>query len=156
MELNNVTVVGKVSRISEVRYTRRQDPVVNLSLAVNRTWHSRETNQLAKKTTYIDVACWGLLAHNVARTIKRGMRVVVVGRLEADSWPAKDGETTQQQLKLQASEVSPSLRHMYGDLINVSLEDEGYDGDDPDDPNRYDGVAVAEALVGSRISEESF
>jgi single-strand DNA-binding protein len=55
------------------------------------------------------VVCWRELAENVAASLVRGSRVIVVGRLEQRSWETPDGEK-RSKVEVVADEVGPSLR----------------------------------------------
>lgn len=64
---------------------------------------------------YLDVECWGQLAVNVKASLKKGLPVLVVGRLVTESWeePADNGESiTRYRTILKANQVALELsRH---------------------------------------------
>jgi single-stranded DNA-binding protein len=52
---------------------------------------------------------WRDQAENVAETLSKGSRVVVVGRLQQQSWTAEDG-SARSVVEVVAEELGPSLR----------------------------------------------
>ena len=56
------------------------------------------------ETSFIDVDVWGAVAENCGRYLRKGSRVVVLGRLKQDRWEAEDG-AKRSRLKVLASSV---------------------------------------------------
>ena len=71
-------------------------------------WNQR-SQQGEDKPHYFEITCWRDLAENVAESVTRGMRVVVYGRLDYQSWESQNGEK-RSTIKVLADEVSPSIR----------------------------------------------
>lgn len=106
---NSITVVGNVTRDPEMRYTPSGVSQLTLGVAVNRSWRNQQTNEWEERTSFFDVVCWRELADNVGGSIKKGMRVLVTGRLEQRSWETDQGEK-RSKVEIVADEVGPSLR----------------------------------------------
>lgn len=96
-----VTIVGNVTRDPELRFTPGGLAVCNFGVAVNRKRGDEE------QTSFFDVTAFGDLAEHVAE-LPKGCRVVVVGRLEQQTWD-KDGEK-RSKVVIIADEIGPSLR----------------------------------------------
>jgi len=107
--MNDVSLVGNITRDPEIRYTPSGQATVTFGLAVNRRWQNRQTQDWEEATSFFDVVCWRELAENVAASLVRGSRVIVVGRLEQRSWETPDGEK-RSKVEVVADEVGPSLR----------------------------------------------
>ena len=60
--------------------------------------------------TSFEVTCWRELAENCAESLTKGMRVVVYGRIDYQSWEDRDSGQTRSRVEIQADEVSPSLK----------------------------------------------
>jgi len=103
------SVIGNLTREPEIRYTSDGQATTQLALAVNRRWQHRETREWEESTSYFDVVCWRELAENAALSLAKGMRVVVIGRLEQRSWETADGER-RSKVEIVAEEVGPGLR----------------------------------------------
>lgn len=106
---NTVELVGNLTRDPELRFTPSGAPVANFGLAVNRRWRNQQTNDWEEQTSFFDIVAWRDLAENVAESLQRGMRVMVVGRLEQRSWETQEGEK-RSKVEVIADEVGPSLR----------------------------------------------
>jgi single-strand DNA-binding protein len=112
---NTVTVTGNVTREPEIRYTATGQAACTLGVAVNRRWQNRQTQEWEEATSFFDVVAWRELAENVALSITKGSRVVVVGRLEQRSWEADDGGK-RYKVEIVADEIAPSLRFATVDI----------------------------------------
>jgi single-strand DNA-binding protein len=106
---NNVDLVGNLTRDPELRFTPGGMAVATFGLAVNRRVQNKSTNEWEDKTSFFDVVCYGTLGENVAESVPRGCRVLVVGRLEQRSWETNEGDK-RSKVEVIADEVGPSLR----------------------------------------------
>ena len=131
---NAVELVGNLTRAPELRFTPNGAAVANFGLAVNRRWRNQQSNEGEEQTSFFDVVCWRDLAENVAESLDRGTRVVVVGRLEQRSWENQDGEK-RSKVEVVADEVGPSLRWATASVSKNERRggDGGYDGPPPSD-----------------------
>lgn len=116
-----VTLVGTTGRDPELRYTPSGAPVANFSMAVNRRWKNRN-DEWEESTSWFNVTCWRDLAQNVAETVQKGTRVIVVGRLEQRSWETESGEK-RSVVEVVADEVGPSLRWATADIERTERQD---------------------------------
>ena len=101
---NTLTVVGNMTRDPELRYTANGVAVTDFGLAWNRK--DKDDNEVV---SFFDVTCWRDLAEHVAESLGKGIRVVVHGRMEQDTWENDQGEK-RSKVKVIAEEVAPSLR----------------------------------------------
>jgi single-strand DNA-binding protein len=58
---------------------------------------------------FFDVVCFGDLAENAATCLAKGDRVVIVGRIEEDTWTGRDGNE-RTTAKIVADDIGTSLR----------------------------------------------
>ena len=89
---NNVDLIGNVTRDPELRFTPSGQAVATFGLAVNRRWQNRQTQAWEESTSFFDVVCWAQLAENVAESVTKGTRLMVIGRLDQRSWETQDGD----------------------------------------------------------------
>ena len=106
--VNSVAIVGNLTRDPELRYTTAGLAVCNASLAVNRRWQNRSTNEWEEKVSFIDVTIWGTQGQNVADSLRKGDRTVVFGRFEQRTWDDDQGNK-RSKIELIAEVVAPSL-----------------------------------------------
>ena len=109
---------GNLTRDGEIRYTRDGQAPTALSVAVNRRWQNRQTQEWEESTSFFDVVCWRDLAENAALSLTKGARIVVTGRLEQRSWETDDGET-RTKVELVADDIGASLRFATVDIHKV-------------------------------------
>ena len=89
---NIITVTGTVGKEPELRYTPGGQPVTKFSLATNRRWKKKNSDQWDEETTWHNVVVWGELGENVAASLDKGHRAIVQGRLSIRSYEDKMGE----------------------------------------------------------------
>jgi single-strand DNA-binding protein len=106
---NQVVVVGNLTDDPELRYTPNGAAVANFRVAVNRRIPDGSGGWKDAETSFFRVNAWRTLAENVAESLTRGSRVVVVGRLRSRSWETQEGET-RSAVEIEADEIGPSLR----------------------------------------------
>lgn len=104
---NAVEFVGNTTRDVELRFTANGTAVGNFGLAVNR--QVKVGDDYEEETFFLDVTIWEKLAENVAESIPKGTRVMVLGRMKEDSWQTKEGDQ-RKKLIVVADEVGPSMR----------------------------------------------
>ena len=107
---NSITVVGNVTRDPELKFLNSGQAAVRLSIAVNRRWMNKQTNDWEERVSYFEVQAYGQLAENVANSVTRGARVLVTGRLEQRSWDTPEGEK-RSAVEINADEIASSLRY---------------------------------------------
>jgi single-strand DNA-binding protein len=106
---NQVVIVGNLTDDPELRYTPNGAAVANFRVAVNRRYRDQSGEWKDGETSFFRVNAWRTLAENVAESMTRGSRAVVVGRLRARSWETPEGET-RSSVEIEADEIAPSLR----------------------------------------------
>jgi single-strand DNA-binding protein len=88
--VNQVILMGNLTRDPEVRQTPSGQTVVSFSLALNRAYKD-QSGDWVEATDYIDVVAWGPLAERVGQYLSKGRRALVQGRLQSRSWE-QDGQ----------------------------------------------------------------
>lgn len=83
--LNQVTLMGNLTRDPELRQTPTGQTVTSFSLALNRSYKD-QSGEWQEATDYIDIVAWGPLAERVAQYLSKGRRCLVQGRLQSRSW----------------------------------------------------------------------
>lgn len=106
---NTVTICGSMGRDPDLRFTPTGQAVATFSVAVNRRWQDRQTQEWREDTDWIDCVAWGSLAENCAESLTKGCRVIVTGRFSQRSWNTEDGQK-RSKVEVVADEVGPSLR----------------------------------------------
>lgn len=94
---HTIIVAGHVGRDAEMRYTPSGQAVTSFSIATNRQYTASSGEQV-KETIWFRVSAWGKTAEICNQYVKKGMKVLVEGRLTADAstggprvWTGQDG-----------------------------------------------------------------
>jgi single-strand DNA-binding protein len=107
---NNVVVTGNLARDPELRYTPQGKAVVTLSVGdTPRNFDRASGTWTDGVTDWVKVVAWEALAENVAASLKKGDKVVVIGTYKAEKYTDKTSNEERTSRKLVAEEVSPSL-----------------------------------------------
>lgn len=101
--VNQVTLMGNLTRDPEVRSTPSGQSVCSFSLALNRAYRDKN-DQWQEATDFVDVVAWGPLGERVAQYLSKGRRALVQGRLQSRSWE-QDGQK-RSKLEVLASDVT--------------------------------------------------
>jgi len=91
LQLNDVRLVGRLTRDPEVRYTPKGQAVARLDLAVNRRYKD-STGEWREEATFVPVTVWREAAERAKERLKKGSPLYVEGRLRSTSWETKDGQ----------------------------------------------------------------
>ena len=84
MNLAPITVVGNLTADPELTYTTSGQAKLSFSVASTHVWYD-QAGEKQEKTSYFNIAAWRYLAENSARTLEKGIGVIVYGRLEQRS-----------------------------------------------------------------------
>lgn len=87
--MNKITVLGRLTKDPEVRYTPSQKVVCSFTLAVDRDFKNPETGE--READFIPVVVWGKTAELCGNSLAKGHRLLVEGRLQIRNFEAKDG-----------------------------------------------------------------
>ena len=100
MNLNDVKVVGNLTRDPEIRFTPKGTPVANVSLGVNENYTVDEEKR--QVTTFVEVQVWGSSAENLAKLAGKGQEILVEGSLRQESWEDKESGKNRSKLFVKA------------------------------------------------------
>lgn len=86
--MNQIVIMGRLTRDPERRETQTGIPVTSFSLAVDRGYTPKDGSE--RKTDFFDVVAWRNTADFVAKYFVKGQMAAVTGRLEFEDWTDKD------------------------------------------------------------------
>ena len=88
--MNNVILIGRLTRDPEIRYTANtQMAVATLTIAVDRPAKAGEE----RKADFPRITVFGRQAENCEKYISKGSRIAVQGRIQTGQYKDKDGKT---------------------------------------------------------------
>jgi single-strand DNA-binding protein len=100
--LNNVQLLGRLTRDPELRYTPSGKAVCSFSIAVDHFTGRGEDR--TKTADFFDIVAWEQNGIAVADHQRKGAQVLVSGRLATRSWEAQDG-TKRRAVEVVAQDV---------------------------------------------------
>ena len=86
--LNNVVLMGRLTKDPELRQTPQGVSVAQFSLAVDRNYGRTEE----KQTDFINIIAWRNTADFVSKYFTKGQLVAVRGRLQTRTWQDQSGQ----------------------------------------------------------------
>lgn len=86
--LNNVVLMGRLTKDPELKQTPQGISVAQFSLAVDRNYSKGEE----KQTDFINITAWRSTADFVAKYFTKGQLVAVRGRLQTRQWQDQNGQ----------------------------------------------------------------
>jgi len=88
-DINVVVLVGRLTRDSELKYTKSGMPIARFSVAVNRS--RKQDDQWVDETSFFEIDYWGKAAEAVNKYLTKGQQVAIEGELRQDRWE-QDGQ----------------------------------------------------------------
>lgn len=87
--INNLTLVGRLAKDPDLKYTGNGTAVTTFTLAVNRNF----TNQSGERETdFINCVIWRKPAETLANYAKKGVLIGVTGRIQTRSYDNQQGQ----------------------------------------------------------------
>ena len=88
--MNNVILIGRLTKDPEIKYTRDQTAVATFTVAINR---GKDKNGEDRGADFPRVVAYGRTAENCERYLAKGRLVGIQGRIQTGSYTNKDGVT---------------------------------------------------------------
>lgn len=88
-DINQVILVGRLTRDSELRYTASGMGICKFSLALNR--RVKKGDEWIEEVSYFDVTLWGKQGEALSKYLLKGKQVGVQGELRQNRWE-QDGQ----------------------------------------------------------------
>ena len=83
--MNNVTLMGRLTRDPELKYSQAGKAYCRFSLAVQREFNREEAD-------FINCLAFGKTAETIAEWLGKGRRIAIVGRIQTGNYENKNGE----------------------------------------------------------------
>lgn len=107
-----ITVVGNLTADPELRWTQSGAAVADFTVASTPRTYDRNAGEWRDgDTLFMRCSVWRETAENVAESLRKGMRVILQGRLTQRSYDTQQGER-RTVVELQVDEVGLSLRRV--------------------------------------------
>ena len=87
--INNVVLVGRMTRDAELRYTPQNQAVATFTLAVNRNFKNQSGE---READFINVVIWRQQAENLANRAKKGTLIGITGAIQTRNYENQQGQ----------------------------------------------------------------
>ncbi|SIQ26670.1 single-strand DNA-binding protein [Domibacillus enclensis] len=88
--INQVTLIGNLTRNPEVKHTADGTPVLQTTIAVNRPYRNAKGET---DTDFVSCTIWGRLAETASKYSSKGSLVAVVGMIQTRNYKDANGKT---------------------------------------------------------------
>jgi single-strand DNA-binding protein len=107
--VNEVTLVGNLTRDPELKQTEGKKPVCILGLATNRNW-TDENGHRHEEPEYHRVVAFNKLAETCHQFLRKGRKIYAQGRLQYRTYTGQDGmEKFSAEIVLEKMEMLDSM-----------------------------------------------
>lgn len=106
-----ITLIGNLTADPELRYAKAGHAVANFTVASTpRTYDKQRNEWVDGEALFMRCSLWRQPAENAVESLRKGMRVIVTGRLRQRSFEDRDvGRRT--VVEVDVDEIGPSLRY---------------------------------------------
>ena len=89
MTINNVVLVGRMTKDAELKHTPSNTAVASFTLAVNRNFKNQAGE---READFINCVMWRQQAENLANWAKKGTLVGITGRIQTRNYENQQGQ----------------------------------------------------------------
>ncbi len=146
LTLNDLKVVGRLTRDPELRYTPQGTPVCHFRIAVSRSYKTPNSTEWKEEVAFVPCTVWRETAERCGQRLKKGSPVSVEGRLKSRDWQTKEG---QKRSDLEVDVQKIQFLEMAGDAAGASNATEAV----PDDGGAESEAPVAASSSYNRASK---
>ena len=92
LNLNKVVLAGRLTSDPELKQTQSGVSVTSFSIAINRRFSSRNSEQAEQQTDFINVVAWRQTAEFITKYFRKGSAICVTGSIQTRSWQDQQGQ----------------------------------------------------------------
>ncbi len=89
--MNNVQILGNITREIELKYTHNGVAIGSFSIAYNEK-RKQHDGTYADVSHFFDCAAFGKIAENINQYFRKGSRILIGGSLDYQSWTDPQGQ----------------------------------------------------------------
>lgn len=126
----SVTLTGRLGGTPELAFSQSGKAVAKFSVVTDRRQLNKQTNEWESTgTTWWRCVAFGELAENLCETFaEKGAAVIVVGRVEEETWNDKNSGQKRSAMKVVVEEIGPSLRYATAKVTKANRSGGGNGG----------------------------
>lgn len=150
-----ITIVGNLTYDPELKFTPNGVPVCEFDVAVNSRVRQGD-EWVDGEASFYRCTAWRGIGENVAESLQKGNRVLLIGNMKIHRWEAEDG-TTRSRPEITVQEIGPSLRWAVtrSKRVNRSRPDEDEPEQGNGQPAKARGKTQRQPATSSRSRSQS-
>lgn len=134
-DLNNVNLIGRLTRDAELRYSSGGMGICKFSVAVNRS--VKKNDKWEDEASFFDCTAFGKTAENISQYLTKGQQVCISGELVQNRWE-HEGK--------QMSRIEININHIQ--LIGTRTKDEStQQTQQPSSPESFKGDSFDDSMI---------
>ena len=102
---NKIIMIGNIVRDIELKYLPSGMAIANITLASNRKWKDKQTNESREEVCYVEISIFNKGAELVNQYCRKGSKILVEGRLSLEQWVDKDTNQKRSKHKIVAENI---------------------------------------------------
>ena len=92
LNLNKVVLAGRITADPELKQTVSGFSVLSFTVAVNRSYVSKNSEQNERQADFINVVAWRQTAEFISKYFRKGSAICVTGSIQTRSWQDQQGQ----------------------------------------------------------------
>lgn len=92
LNLNKVVLAGRMTADPELKQTASGISVLSFTIAVNRGYVSKNSDQGERQADFITVVAWRQTAEFISKYFRKGSAICVTGSIQTRSWQDQQGQ----------------------------------------------------------------
>ena len=146
--INNVTLIGRLTKDVELKYTPANQAVAQFTLAVNRTFKNANGE---READFINCVIWRQAAENLANWAKKGALIGITGRIQVRNYENQQGQRVyvteviaenfqmlESRSQQQGTQAQPQQAKQQSSTPNFGRDSDPFSSDSPMDLNDDD------------------
>ena len=92
LNLNKVVLAGRITADPELKQTTSGVSVLSFTIAVNRSYVSKSSEQGERQADFINVVAWRGTAEFISKYFRKGSAICVTGSIQTRTWQDQQGQ----------------------------------------------------------------
>ena len=92
LNLNKVVLAGRMTADPELKQTPSGVSVLSFTIAVNRSYVSKGSEQGERQADFINVVAWRSTAEFISKYFRKGSAICVTGSIQTRTWQDQQGQ----------------------------------------------------------------
>ena len=92
LNLNKVVLAGRMTADPELKQTASGVSVLSFTIAVNRSYVSKSSDQGERQADFINVVAWRSTAEFISKYFRKGSAICVSGSIQTRNWQDQQGQ----------------------------------------------------------------